>query len=737
MNEALTKWRFMVFGHTQDLKSGYLEKSVVTQKDLMVFPNAPRFVRQDDVLEFPAKVSNLSQTTLIGKARLELFDPLTNESLVKKFSLENLKTDFTVPAGLSMPLTWRIKVPSDYTGMLGYRVWAESGQQIDGEENVIPVMTNRQLVTETMPFQVRAGQTKDLTFTSMANKMNGQGVVNHSFTLECTSNPVWYAIQSLPYMMEFPFECTEQLVNRYFANALAQKIVETNPSIKNVLDAWNAKGDLKSPLFKNEELKTAVLNETPWVREALKENEQQKLIALLFDVNRMASEKQKVIDILQSRQLFNGGFPWFAERDDWYITQYVVEELGHLKKLGLLDNVLDEVLNKAVAYCDRELVKNYNEMRKMMKKEDIGLNEMAIHYLYARSFYIDIPIEDKSAFNYYILESEKSWLQQGLYNQGLISLALHRWNPESKATNDILSSLNERAQHNDDLGMYWKIDAGYRFFEMPVETQALLIEAFDEIRKDSKLTDEMRLWLLKNKQTNHWSSTKATASAIYALMSHGSNWISNTKLANISIGGNQLVLNSEQVVPSLGYFKIQKQKSEVTKDLASIKVSNSNNHVVWGAAYWQYFQDLDKITNDVSKSFSISRDLFVESVDGNKKVLVPFTSLKVGDKVIVRLYLKIDRPMDYLHLKDLRASGLEPIDIISGYHWQGGMGYYQVTKDLSTNFFIDHVSAGNYTIEYALRVAQNGMFSNGISMLQCMYAPEFNAHTGGKAIIIK
>ncbi|MEO5583240.1 MAG: alpha-2-macroglobulin family protein, partial [Saprospiraceae bacterium] len=331
MNEALTRWRLMLFGHTQDLKNGYLEKEVVTQKDLMVFPNSPRFVRMGDVLEFPAKVSNLSDKAISGKARIELFDPLTGISLDNSFNLKAIQSNFTIPPGESSPLSWSLKIPTDYSGLLGYRVMAETGSMSDGEENVIPVLSNRMLITESYPFQVRSKQEKTFDFASMVTKMNSTSLKNHQYTLECTTNPVWYAIQSLPYMMEYPFECTEQLVNRYYANALAAKVVESNPKIKAIFDEWNRKGDLKSPLQKNQELKSAVLEETPWVKDALKEEDQQKMIALLFDINKLASEKDHIIQVLNDRQLSNGGFPWFGGRDDWFITQYIVESLGHLR----------------------------------------------------------------------------------------------------------------------------------------------------------------------------------------------------------------------------------------------------------------------------------------------------------------------------------------------------------------------------------------------------------------------
>ncbi|MBK6818024.1 MAG: hypothetical protein IPG82_21895 [Saprospiraceae bacterium] len=737
MNEALTRWRLMLFGHTPDLRNAYLEKEVITQKDLMVFPNGPRFLRQGDLMIFPAKVSNLSSAALSGVGRLELFDPMNGSNLNHRFSLEKDRVPFRMEAGQSYPLEWKITVPADYIGLLGYRIIAESGNTSDGEENVIPVLTNRMLVTETFPFQVRAQGQKAFVFKDMLAKMQSTTLQNHTFTLEGTSNPTWYAIQALPFVMEHQFECTEQIVNRYFANALGTKIVESNPTIKTVFDQWIKKDVLKSPLNKNEDLKTAVLAETPWVADAMHEEEQQKMIALLFDVNKMANEKNQAIQLLIEKQMSNGGFPWFEGRDDWYITQYIVETLGHLKKLGGLGHELDEVLQKAALYCDRELLKYYNEMRRLSKKDDIGLTEMAIHYLYARSFFTDLPFEDKTAFEYFLKQAEAKWLSQSLYGQGMIALAVNRWDATSSVPDKIVASLNEKAQHSDELGMYWKFDAGYRFFEMPIETQAMLIEAYAEVSKQGSAIDEMRLWLLKNKQTNRWHNTKATAAAIYSLLLFGDSWLEETKLPAITLDNKNIMIAKEQTTPGLGYFKINKSSSEITTGLANFKIENPNSQVMWGAAYWQYFEDIDKITSFRSTPLSIKKQIMVERVQNNKTVLMPATNLEVGDKVVMRMELKTDRPMDYIHLKDMRAAGLEPINVISQYKYQGGLGYYESTKDLATHFFFDHIVPGTYVFEYAMRVAQKGDFSNGISTLECMYAPEFSSHTSGATVSIK
>lgn len=736
MNEALTRWRLMVFGHTTDLKSGYFERDIVTQKELMVFPNGPRFVRQGDVLVLPAKINNMSAGDLKGSARLELFDPMTGQDLNRLFNVSAAVLPVQIAKGQSAGLSWKVTIPNDYSGVLGYRVMAEAGSHSDGEENIVPVLSNRMLITESMPLQVKGHSSKTFVFSELLNKSASKTLKHQAFTLEYTSNPVWYAIQALPYIMEYPYECSEQIVNRLFSNLLAEKILADNPGIKRVFDEWSKKDLLKSPLQKNEELKYAVLAETPWVKEALSEGEQQKMIALLFDLNRMAAEKRQAYQVLQERQLTNGGFPWFTGRDDWYITQYIVESFGHLRHLGLLDKAYDEMIEKAVGYCDRELKKYYDDWKKAAGKNEIGLPQMAIHYLYARSFFKHIPVGGgaQEAYDYFLQAGGKNWLKQNVYSQAMIALALHRKSQPSETAGKIIASLKERAQQHEELGMYWKFDYGYHWFELPIETQSVLIEAFDEISTENESVEQMKLWLLKNKQTNHWPSSKSTAAAIYVLMSTGESWIAETAAPEIIWGNENIKPNPAQTVAGTGYVKISKSAKEINTSLANIKITNPNKNVLWGAAYWQYFEDLDKISTSNTLPLTMNKSILVEKIENNKKVLKTLDQLSIGDKLVVRIELKVDRPLEYVHLKDMRAAGLEPVNVISENKYQGGLSYYESTKDLATHFFFDHITPGTYVLEYPLRVAQGGVFSNGVTTVQCMYAPEFTSHSKGQII---
>ncbi len=747
MNEALTRWKFLGLAHTKDLKLGTTSKEVVTQKDLMVLPNAPRFFREGDEITFTAKVSNLTADPLSGTATLELFDAITMQPLDQQLGNTQNQVSFTAPGGQSDLLEWKLEIPYGQLGAVVHRVVAKAGSFSDGEESALPILTNRMLVTEAKPLPIRGNQTREYKFVAMEKASASNTLQHHKMTLEYTSNPAWYAVKALPYLMEYPYECTEQIFSRYYANSLASSVANSHPKVKRIFDAWkNTPGSLESNLTKNQELKYALLEETPWVLQAQSEAQQMRNIGLLFDLNRMANESDKALSIIADRQMGNGGFPWFpGGSDNWYISQYIVEGLGHLKALGVSDITEDErmntVVNNALRYIDEQLAEHYNELKRRIKRyggnlENDHLSHIAIHYLYARSFFPDTPINSQTteAFNYYLGQAEKYWLNRGMYSEGLIALGLHRFRSNSAIPGNIVKSLKERSLNNPELGMYWKYDTGFYWYQLPIETHALMIEVFDEVAKDEQAVDDLKVWLLKNKQTNHWKTTKGTAAAVYAMLSRGGNWLLEDQPVKITLGDKVIDQSKMQTEAGTGYFKTSWDGDEIKDNMSEIKVENPNSTVAWGALYWQYFEQLDKIETFEETPLTINKKLFkVSNSDTGPQLslLGEGAEIKQGDKVQVRIEIRVDRDMEYVHLKDMRASGFEPINVLSQYKYQGGLGYYESTKDVATNFFMGYLPKGTYVFEYPLRAVHSGVFSNGITTMQCMYAPEFTSHSEG------
>jgi uncharacterized protein YfaS (alpha-2-macroglobulin family) len=741
MNEALTRWKFQAFAHTKALEYGLVTKEVVTQKELMITANPPRFLRAGDEIEFSAKVSNLAQNTQKGTATLTLTDATTLKVIEKDFGLQAQVQNIEVAPGQSQAVLWKIKIPADYTGAVTWQVWAESQENRDGESNTVPVVTNRTLVTETLPINLRSGQTRQLDLATIMP--SSTTATPHRFTVEFTSNPVWYSVQSLPYLMEYPYECSEQVFSRYYANVLAGHITQKMPSIRRVFDTWKQQGTLVSPLAKNQELKSALLEETPWVLDAQSETQQQANIALLFDLNRMSDEQDRALQTLANRQTAAGGWPWFdGGREHWYITQHIACGIAHLEHLGALPQdqkpAIDQMQARALQYCTREMERQYNELqqaiqnkRPTLPSEAEQLNSMVIQYMYLMSFYPEAP--RGKAYEEYKKLIGKHWNSKNLQEQAMLALATHRTGP-TDVSKSIVQSLRERATQKDELGMYWPNNTGGMYwYQLPIETQALMIEVFDEVAKDPAAVDELRIWLLKNKQTNRWESTKATSEAIYALLLHSDNWLDQQQTVAVQFNNKAVELGSGEA--GTLYAKRVWAGQDIPQNRTQLSATNPNKSIAWGAAYYQYFEDLDKVQKQApATGISVVKQVFVNEQTDKGKVLRALTNgntVKVGDQLKVRIEIRCDRPMEFVHLKDMRAAGTEPVNVLSGYRWKDGLGYYESTRDLATNFFIDYLPRGTYVLEYPLYVVHRGQQSVGVATLQCMYAPEFSSHSEG------
>ncbi len=755
--EALTQWELQLLAHTKTLESATKTLTTVTQKELMVIPNAPRFLRQGDQITISTKIANLTDKQLSGQAILILTDAVSGKdittNLLSPLPSGEPERAFTVPDKGNTQVSWNLNIPDDVQAVQ-YKIIAKSGTFSDGEQNALPILSNRMLVTETLPMWIRSNETKTFTLdklknTSTAlNASSSTTLKNHKLTLEVTSNPAWYAVQTLPYLMEYPYECNEQTFSRYYANALATHIANSNPRIQEVFNQWKSQDALISNLEKNEELKSILIQETPWLRDAQSETEQKKRIALLFDLNKMKNELQSAKHKLEQNQMNSGGWSWFkGGRENRYITQHIIAGFGHLKQLNVNIEANSEMLEKAIEYLDAQFIKEYKEIRKYNSKVDLNKDHLSytqLHYLYMRSFYPEIEKSKKveEITKYYQTQIQKYWLSRSLYSKGLMALVSHR-NNDSKTASKILKSLKEMSITSEELGMYWKANTNsWYWYQAPIETQALLIETFSEIENDTKTIDNLKIWLLKNKQTNRWKTTKATTEAVYALLLQGSNWLSVTDMVDVVIDGQQIEpskLENVKVEAGTGYYKTAWNPEEIKPEMAEVTLTKKGKGIAWGSLYWQYFEDLDKITS-AETPLKLSKKLFLKkNTDTGEEIteITKNTHLKIGDLIRVRIELRSNRAMEFVHMKDMRASGLEPVNVLSQYKWQDGLGYYEATKDASTNFFFDYLPKGVFVFEYDLRVNNAGNMSNGITTIQSMYAPEFSSHSEGIRINIK
>ena len=730
--ESLTKWKLRLFAHNKKAETGYFESNIISQKDIMVMPNMPRFLREKDTINLAVKVVNLTNEIKAGNAILLLYDAATNNA-IDTITLNNENTKpFSCNSKQSVVVNWQITIPEGIQG-LRYKVIAKSGNLTDGEENILPVLTDKILITESIPVWVKGKTKREFTFANLKNNTSTT-LKNHSLIFEYTSNPVWLALQSLPYLMNYPHDCAEQTFSKYYANVIAEKILTSNPRIASLLEKWKNNKIPESKLKLNEELKSIVLAETPWLMDAESDDHKNQRLAIFMDLNTLHENNEKAIEKVEKLLLPSGGFAWFSGgSENTSISQHILSGLGHLNKLFPSDSLkYNNIISKGIPNLDRLFVQHYSSKTKILRPSTSNL-----HYLYTRSFFMEnYPLSKKcdSLARVQIDYCKDNWLSFSLYEKGLLALIMNRFN-EKDFAKKIITSFKETSSSNEEIGMYWIANNnGYGWYESNISTQALLIEAFAEIDNDRKTLDAMKVWLIKNKQASSWSTTKTTCEAVYALLYQGTDWTSIKENTKIKIGDEKILtkkLAKKDDEMDSGYLKIRYEGKEINSDMGTISVDNKTEVPGFGGVYWQYFETLENIKIDSAKTMFIDKKIYkkVKSAKGEELVALTNEAVKVGDLLSVRLIIKTDNNLEFVHLKDLRASCLEPVDVLSGYARKDGLSYYKSTKDVATNFFFDVIPKGTYVLEYDLRVTNVGVFNNGISTLQSMYSPEYSAHS--------
>ena len=772
MPEALTKWHFMGFAHDLSLRSGFLEGHAVTAKDLMVQPNPPRFLREGDTVEFTVKVSNQSGNPLSGTVKLSFNDALTGQSVDKLIDLRpsgfgvppsggkssvntgspNPEQTFQIPAKESRTFAWRITIP-DGCGFLTYKAVGAAASISDGEEGALPVLSRRILITESLPLPIRGPATKKFEFTKLMKSGSSKTLQNQSLTVQMVSNPAWYAVLALPYLMEYPHECSEQVFNRLYANALARTIANRDPKVHRVFEQWRNTPALESSLEKNQDLKSVALEETPWLRQAQSESQARKNVGILFDDNRLNYEVDRTLEKLSQMQLADGAWPWFpgGPAND-YITLYITTGFGRLRHLNVDVNVAPAV--RSLQRLDGWMAEAYDRIQRMAEPQKYRPNAIDALYLYGRSFFLkDRPIDaaHKKALEFFLAQSRKFWLQTDCrQTQAQLAIALTRFNTfnsfNDSTPSAIMASLKERSVSNEEMGMFWRdTELSWWWYRAPIETQALMIEAFDEVVHDAKSVEECKVWLLKQKQTQDWKTTKATADAVYALLLRGADLLSSDALVQVSLDGRSITpslapvresrdegksYSRPPVEPGTGFYEVRFASSEIKPQLGEVTVKKTDQGVAWGSVHWQYLEDMSKVIPYEGTPLKLTKALLTKTATNRGLVLEPVKgSVHVGDELVVRIELRVDRDLEYVHLKDQRGSGTEPVNVLSQYKYQDGLAYYESTRDTASHFFIDYLPKGTYVFEYSTRIQLRGQYPTGVAEIQCMYAPEFNSHS--------
>lgn len=742
MPESLTRWNFRGYSHTKGMLMGTLDGEATTSKEFMLTPNLPRFVRVGDKTSVAASISNMTGKPQAGTVSMILFDPMTEKVISTQ------KQKFTVEAGKTIGVSFMFTVSDKYE-ILGCRMIADSGTFSDGEQQLLPVLSNKEHLVETLPMPVRGEETRTFSLDSLFNH-HSKTATDRKLTIEFTGNPAWYAIQALPSLSLPENNNAISWATAYYANTLASYIMNSQPRIKAVFDSWKLQGGTKdtflSNLQKNQEVKNILLSESPWVLEAQTEEQQKECIATLFDLNNIRSNNIAALTRLQELQNSSGAWSWYkGMTGSRYVTTYIAELNARLAMMtGEQPSGTALALQKnAFTYLHQEALKEYKEILKAQKDgvKFTGVSGSILQYLYLIALSGEqVPASNKAAYTYYLSKIGEMLPTASMDTKAIAAIILDKAGRKKEAQ-EFIASLKEHLTKTDEQGMFFAFNENpYTWGGMKMQAHVDVMEALELTGGNNDTVEEMKLWLLKQKQTQQWNSPVATADAVYALLMKGVNLLDNQGDVRIVIAKEVLetVSPSKTTVPGLGYIKRSFTQKNVV-DARKIEVEKRNPGIAWGAVYAEYESPIKDVRQQGGE-LNVQKQLYVERMVNNAPQLQPITEktvLQVGDKVVSRLSIRADRPMDFVQLKDQRGACFEPIGSVSGYNWSNGIGYYVDIKDASTNFFFDHLGKGVYVLEHSYRISRAGTYETGLATMQCAYAPEYASHSASMTIIIK
>jgi len=732
--EALSKWKLMVLATTKNMEIGTLSQEFITQKELMVLPNLPRFLRGGDRISLSSKVINLLDNEQKITTKLEILDAKTMKPIHILAENEMAEQSFTMEAKGQTSVQWFIDVP-EKVGAVIIRVLAKGKDHSDGEEHMLPVLSQLQFLTDTYPFSLSEEQeltTDDLGFEIKDYQENDELI------LEITTNPLWYVVQALPNYSAPQSPSAIRWFNYYFINSMASSIVENNPQIETVFKQWQMESpeELESELAQNPKLKQILLEETPWVRDAESQTKRKQEIARLFDKNNLDYNLDLAINKLRDLQKVNGGFAWYdGMRTSVYMTGLIVEGMGKLKNENIVDfkkySTVKSMTKQAVSYLDTELLRMYNEEINQVKK--YRRSHSAYQILRARAYFLNefkTSNKTQTAFDYYLDKWNREWTSISLNQQADLAKVFLLSKNKGQA-GVILSSIKDKSLKDVFGGIYWRDLMKYS----APENQAAMIELFELAGEEKGFVKGLKLWLLQQKRSNDWGSGMATAKACYAMLS-GSSSLNNPTEVFLSLDGKTIKVDGNA---GTGYYKVSWKGKDIAKNLEGLKISKKGDALVFGALYEQHFEKISEIERH-DGGVELEKKVFVAKTKDGKNELFELSessTIQLGDRILVRIILNNKQAMDFVHLRDYLPAGFENQKPLSGYRWQGNIGFYQSPTDIATDYFIHHLPKGEFVIEYELNASSAGLLNLGPAVIQSFYAPEFGGHSDGGKVFVK
>ncbi len=725
--ESITTWRFIGLAHDKDMNVGSIEGEAVARKTVMVQPNVPRFVRVNDRGQILARIQNTSDKMAKGTAVLTLLDAETDKEILKK------SVKYSIAAGENTTVAFDFDLVSidgigSFANLLVCRVTASGKGYSDGEQHYLPVLPEKERVIDTRPFTMDGKSSLSVDLSAMFPVSDA----GNKMTVEYSNHPSWLMIQALPSLSVPEGNNVVSLAAAYYANALGSYLMRQNPSIRQTVDLWRQESDggtsLQSQLQNNAELKTMILNETPWVLDADREADQKNRLTQFFDEAALQYRLSSALSKLQKLQKADGSFSWWPGMEgNRYLTVSVASLLVRLNSMVGTQKETASMLTSAFSFMGKETSNEVKTLKAESKKNSKSLSpsEASIHYLYLCSLdgrRLSAQYEEDKDYLVSLLAKQNN--EYTIYGKANTAIILEKNNHHKEAT-DLLQSIREYTVYTDEMGRYFDTPrAGYSWCDYRIPTQVAAIEALKALAPDDKTTvSQMQRWLLQSKRTQSWNTPINSVNAVYAFIDGQTEPLSsdNSSSATIRLNGQKLPVSA--ATAGLGYVKT----SKTGKDFRSLTIDKSSDGIAWGAVYAQYFQSSTDVTA-ASSGMTITRQILKNgvSIDGTAG------GLRVGDRITVRIVIVADRDYDFVQVADKRAACLEPISQLSGYT----RGYYCAPKDNATDYFFDCLSKGKHVIETEYYVDRPGLYHTGTCTAQCAYSPEYTGRAASLTLNI-
>ncbi|MGI6479829.1 MAG: MG2 domain-containing protein [Salinivirgaceae bacterium] len=738
--EAITSWRMQLFAHDKKLSIGYYEGVVQTQKPLMVMPVFPRFAYTGDNLTINVSVYNVTDSVLTLQTGAQITDTRSDSELETEI---NEKTIVLKP-GENKSFKVTVKVPTT-PGFLTVKIFAKAGTFTDGEEKIVPVFPNRQLVTNTMALWGKPSTTTEYKFDNLLPT----DITEDSklkLTFEMTTNPTWYAIQSLQFFDNPNPKSPFALVESIFGVQTGKYLINKYPEIGKTITIWQTiePDALQSKLLTNKELKITDIEKTPWYIDATSEQEQKRKLGMFLDKNNIENLTATSIKNLSKMQHSSGGFLWVPGWEaSTYVTLYVSEQIGRVSKIDSeVFNQYPElktILKSAIKYLDKELDREFGQL--LASKTDTA--KYMTPYFIVRTLYVKSLVNSNfkpttKAEKYYFNHAKKYALDYNLYGQAVLG-TLARSCGDIKLATKIYKAIDGSAVVHHEKGVFWRQNVqGWEWYQAPISTQVRIMEFYQAMTAPTEKIEAMKIWLISNKRTHMWNDGLSTSEAVYALTTSGKNWLKNNEAVTITLSNLKIVSSDYQQHAGTGYFKTTFEGDKIPADIKTATINNPNSNPVYGGAYAQFYESFDKI-KPWQQNLTVDTKLFTFTHQGDEVALneVKDNKVKQGDKVRARVTITSDRELEYVVVQLPFPTCFEQVDQTSGFQWRFGNNHYIQNYDNRAEFLFYRLRQGVTVIEFDLYTLRTGEYLSAPTTVQSLYAPEFSAHTAGVRILVE